>query len=56
MFFSYGYGLDMKAEDKGPKRRSPGEGKGMRGNAGSRQGSRARESCPAYYYEHTDKS
>ncbi len=28
----------------------------MRGNAGSRQGSRARESCPAYYYEHTDKS
>jgi hypothetical protein len=27
----YGLGFDMKTEDKGPKRRSPGEGKGMRG-------------------------
>ncbi len=51
MFFSYGYGLDMKTEDKGPKKRAPGEGKGVKGNAGSRQGFRARKSCPVCYYE-----
>ncbi len=31
MFFSYGYGLDMKTEDKRPKRRAPGKGKSVRG-------------------------
>ena len=36
----YGFDLDMKKEGKRPIGRSPGEGKDMRGNAGSQQGAR----------------